>query len=331
MPVEPGAAVDVHHHWIPQDLVDNLSGHLPEGYSVREVPGIKHIIDPQGLRVQSVFVDEFPDIERRLKLMDEAGIELALLSPGCYPNWITMKAARLFNDASQDVLKRYGDRLRPMVNVPPFGEPGVLEEMERAARMGLTGVAATTHFRGLYMDEEAYLPFLRKAAELDLPVFVHAAGAPVHYEDLVKHSLTTPLGRAFDLCLAPLRLLLGGVMDQIPDLKVVIAHLGGFTFLDLKRFFGAPAREGHGGYPLEQARQVMHRMLFDTAPAGWYGPAEIQFAVDALGVERVALGSDYPHSLLTDAANHVRGLPSSVEVVAQVEGGNARSFYKLLG
>ncbi len=329
MPVELGPAVDVHHHWIPQELVDNLRSYLPEGYSVREVPGIKHIIDPKGLRVQSVFVDDFPDIDRRLKLMDEAGIRMALLSPGCYPNWITMRAARLFNDASQDVLRHHGGRLKPMVNVPPFGEPGVLEEMERAAKMGLTGVAATTHFQGLYMDEEQYLPFFQKAAELDLPVFVHAAGAPVHYEDMIKHSLTTPLGRAFDLCLAPLRLILGGVMDRIPDLKVVIAHLGGFTFLDLKRFFGGPAREGHGGYPMDQARQVMRRMLFDTAPAGWYGSAEIQFALDALGGERVALGSDYPHSQLRDATQHVRGLDSSSDVVQRVAGGNARSFYKL--
>jgi len=321
--------IDVHHHWLPRELVDDLESYLPEGYSVRRDPQTKHILDPSGLRVQSVFLEEFPDLERRLELMDEAGIRLALLSPGCYPNWITMKAARLMNDASADVARRLGDRLKPMVNVPPFGEPGILEEMERGAKMGLTGVAMTANFRGLYPDEEAYLPFLRKAAELDLPVFMHAAGAPVHYVDLIKHNLATPMGRSIDLCLAPLKLLYSGVFDSIPDLKLVVAHLGGFTFLNLKRFFSGRAREGHGGYTLEQARRAMQRMLFDTAPAGWYGPAEIRFAIDALGVERVALGSDYPHGELRQAANHVRSLAISEADQLQVAEGNAKRFYAL--
>lgn len=329
MAFDLGPAIDIHHHWIPREMVERLAEYLPEGYSIRETPGIKNIIDPQGLRVQSVFVEEFPDIERRLQLMDEAGIQQALLSPGCYPNWITMKAARLMNDASADIARHYGDRLKPMVNVPPHGEPGILEEMERAAKMGLRGVAATTHFGGQYVDEEVYLPFLRKAAELDLPVFVHAAGAPVHYDDLRKYNLTTPMGRSFDLCLAPLRLIMSGRMDGIPTLKVVIAHLGGFTLLNLDRFFGGPAREGHGGVPLEQARKSMEHMLFDTAPAGWFGPAEIGFAINALGVERVALGSDYPHGALQDAMDHLRGLDSDDTTKRRVAGENARAFYGL--
>jgi predicted TIM-barrel fold metal-dependent hydrolase len=329
MAFDLGPAIDVHHHWIPQDLVDNLESYLPEGYSVRRDPDIKHILDPNGLRVQSVFLEEFPDLERRIELMNEAGIQTALLSPGCYPNWITMKAARLFNDASADVLKRYGERLKPMVNVPPFGEPGVIEEMERAAKLGLTGLAMTTHFGGLYPDEEQYLPFLRKAAELNLPVFMHAAGAPVHYEDLRKYNLSTPMGRGIDLCLAPVKMLYGGVFERIPDLKLVVAHLGGFLFLHLKRFFNDRGREGHGGYTLDQARQTMQRMLFDTAPAGWNGPAEIRFAIDSLGVERVALGSDYPHSKLADATDHIRNLRASEHEKTQLAVGNAQRFYKL--
>lgn len=329
MSFDLGPAVDVHHHWIPRELVEQLETYLPEGYRVRQREGVKDILDPKGLRVQSVFEEEFPDLENRQKLMDEAGIQTAILSPGCYPNWITMKAARLINDASQDVVHRYGNRLKPMVNVPPHGEPGIFEEMERAAKMGLTGVAATAHFHGKYMDEDVYLPFFRKAAELDLPVFVHAAGAPVYYDDLVPHNLTTPMGRSFDLCLTPLKLILGGVIESVPGLKVVIAHLGGFTFLNLKRFFGAQSREGHGGYTLERAHQTMERMLFDTAPAQWYGPAEIQVAVDALGIGRVALGSDYPHGDLKVSTDNLRGLKLSEEAKAQVAGNNTAMFYGL--
>src|SRR5919202_276562 len=114
---ELGPAVDVHHHWLPRELSERVAAYLPEGYSVREDGPVKHVLDPRGQRVQSIHVERFADIDRRLQLMDHAGIQVALLSPGCFPQWIRMPAARLINDAASDLVKRYGDRLKPMVHV----------------------------------------------------------------------------------------------------------------------------------------------------------------------------------------------------------------------
>src|SRR5579884_339651 len=328
MPIDIGPAADIHHHWLPAELIAHVEDYLPEGYSVRDREGVRDVIDPKGLRVQSLFIEEFADVRRRLELMDEAGIRTAHISPGCFPNWITMKAARLINDASADMVRNHGDRLKPMVNVPAFGEPGVLEELERGAKLGLTGVAATCHFRGKYPDEEEWLPFFQKAAELDLPVFLHAAGAPVHYQDLVKYNLAAPMGRSLDLCLAPVKLIYSGIFERIPNLRMVVGHLGGFVFLNLKRWFGPVSREGHGGCSMETAQRAMDRMLFDTAPAGWYGPLEIEYAVSILGANRIALGSDYPHGGLNTAADHLRNCSFSDDQARLVASGNARRLYK---
>src|SRR5437899_1140426 len=328
VPSDLGPAADIHHHWLPAELIAKVEDYVAEGFTIRDAEGIRHIIDPKGLRVQSLFIEEFADVDKRLKLMDEADIQTAHISPGCFPNWITMKAARLINDASADLVRNHSDHLKPMVNVPAFGEPGILEEMERGAKMGLTGVAATCHFRGKYPDEEEWLPFFRKAAELDLPVFLHAAGAPVHYEDLVKYNLATPMGRSLDLCLAPVKLIYSGIFERIPNLRMVVGHLGGFVFLNLKRFFGPVSREGHGGCSLEDAQKAMDRMLFDTAPAGWYGPAEIQYAVSILWANRIALGSDYPHGDLKTATDHLRNCTFGDDEKQQVAQGNAKKMYR---
>jgi aminocarboxymuconate-semialdehyde decarboxylase len=330
MAVELKRAIDVHHHWLPRELIDHVERYLPDGYSVRKQELVKHVLDPQGQRVQSIHVEPFSDVTRRLQLMDEAGIQVALLSPGCFPQWITLQAAHLINDAAADLLAHYGERLRPMVHVPPFGEPGILEEMERGARLGLTGVCMSTNFRGLYPDDQAYLPFLNKAAELSLPVFVHAAGTPVHYEDLRPYGLATPLGRSIDLCLVPIRLIYGGVLERIPNLKLVIAHLGGSFAFHVKRFFGAPV-EGGQPFPVGRAQRAMDQLLFDTAPAFWHGPAEIEFALGSLGMSRVTLGSDYPHGhgALKQATDHVQALPLTPSEKQQIAGENLRRFYGL--
>jgi aminocarboxymuconate-semialdehyde decarboxylase len=326
----PQAVIDVHHHWLPRELIDRLTSYLPDGYSVREEERIKHVLDPFGQRVQSIHVEPFSDLTRRLELMDQAGIDLALLSPGCFPQWITLAAARLINDAATDVLAHHGDRLRPMVHVPPFGEPGILEEMQRAARLGLTGVCMTANFGGRYPDDAAYEPFLAHAAELDLTVFVHAGGTPAHYEDMRQYGLATPLGRSVDLCLAAVRLIYSGVLERLPNLRLVIAHLGGAFCFNVRRFFGAPV-EGGEPFPVERAQRAMDHLLFDTAPASWHGPPEIQLALGTLGAQRVTFGSDYPHprSALQQAREHLRALQVSESDRQAIASGNARRFYKV--
>lgn len=328
--VDLGEAVDVHQHWLPRELVQRVREYLPDGYSMREEGMTRHIFDPNGQRVQSIHAEEFPDVEQRLRLMDEAGIQMALLSPGCFPQWMTLKAARLINEAAADLAKRHGVRLKPMVNVPPFGEPGIVEEMERGAKLGLTGVCISTNFGGLYPDEEAYRPFLRKAAELDLPVFVHAAGTPVHYEDMRKFNLSTPVGRGLDHTLVVVRVLYSGVLEDIPNLKMVMAHLGGSYFAHVRRFIGKSFEQAHA-FPVERAERVMQRLLFDTAPSFWNGPTEIQCALDNLGSERLALGSDYPHGsrTLQDATAHLRALKVDNRTKRQVAGENLRALYGL--
>lgn len=327
-----GIVIDVHNHWMPQELLDRIERTLPEGFrAVRTDDGRINILDRFGDSHQTIDIEGYGDTTKRLANMDIAGIDVVMLSAGCYPSWMTMDAARTYNDAGADLMRKHGGRLRPMIHVPPFGEPGILEEMERAAKLGLPGVGIATNFRGRYPDEDEYLPFLRKAAELNLPVFIHAAGQPVHSEDLRKYTLTRSLGRALDHTLVAVRMLYSGILAGLPNLRVVINHLGGTFFATTKRYLDtAPdAKLPPGGY-----RKLLDQMLFDTAPAFWWGPAEVECAVRSLGAEHVALGSDYPaHPMRADprvlqvAIANVRGAHLSADEERMILGGNAERFY----
>jgi len=326
--------IDVHNHWMPAELLATVERCLPDNYRCeRTDDGRINIIDEFGSRAQTIDQVAYGDVTMRLANMDAAGIDVALLSAGCYPSWITLEAARIFNDAGADLMRAHGGRLQPIAHVPPFGEDGIIEELERAARLGLPGVGITTNYHGHYPDEDEYLPFFRKAADLGLPVFIHAAGAPVHSDDLRKYNLTRNLGRALDHTLVVVRMLYSGVLAGIPDLKIVFNHLGGTFFATVKRYLDVPPDSPlpPGGY-----RKLLERTLFDTAPAFWWSPVEIECAVRALGVERVALGTDYPaHPMRGDPAvlhagiANVRQTPFTEDEKGMILGGNAERFYRL--
>jgi predicted TIM-barrel fold metal-dependent hydrolase len=329
-----GPVVDVHHHWMPRELVERMEEYVPEGYRIQRLDtGVCRVYQPDGVQVMTVNPQYYCDAQVQIRDMNAAGIDLALLSSSCFPSWMTLKAARLMNDASAELQQQYPDRFLPMAHVPPFGEAGAIEELDRAGRqLGLRGVCITTNFHGHYPDEDEYRAFLRKAVELDLPVYVHAAGAPPESRGMAQWDLARTMGRSLEHALVTIRLLYSGVLDELPGLRMVMPHLGGAFFINMKRFFHSPPHLINNA-PEVPYRRLMGQLLFDTAPSFWYGPTEIACAVATLGVERVALGSDYPAfwepSVMADAVAHVKALPIDDADKARVAGGNALAFYKL--
>ncbi|HEY7066351.1 MAG TPA: amidohydrolase family protein [Chloroflexota bacterium] len=347
-----GPVIDVHHHWLPRELVDHVEDYLPPGYRAeRGADGRIGIYDPDGLEGLTVTPERWCGAAVQLADMDAADIDVAVLSAACYPAWITLPAARLLNDAYADLQRKHPRRFVGLAHMPPLGDAGALEELERARRLGLRGVCITTNFQGRYPDDPAIRPLLRKAAELDMPVVVHAAGAPAENVALRPYNLYRTFGRSFDSCLVAARLLASGVLDELPGLRVVIPHLGGGFFAHVGRVAAGPrattatASTAPGAGPLpgsveraaispaSRTPRGLDQLLFDTAPSFTWSPLEIGWAVEGLGVARLALGSDYPVGadprVLSAAVDHVRALPLDPADRARIAGGNAAAFLGL--
>lgn len=325
--------VDSHHHFLPRAVVDDLAAFLPEGFSVKRDGARLHVYegDARHLTIDPTYLC---DIEQQVRDMDAAGIQTAVLSAAVFQEWMSMDAARIFNRELAELAQRYRGRFIGLAHVPPFGEAGALEELERAVReYGLRGVCITTSFRRKYPDEADYYPFYAKVAELGVPIFVHAAGCPLDMPSLERYALGSTLGRGVDHALVTARLLYSGVMETFPNVRFLMGHLGGAFYGMVKRLVvEAPSRPSNA-IPQRDYRAQLRRMWFDTAPSFWQGPPEVAHAIATLGIDRICFGSDYPagpgKTVMTDAVEIITALHLDDAALRKICFTNASELFSL--
>ncbi len=320
--------IDVHHHWMPQEHVENLEKYLRPGEVVEPLDEDNWFIKAKG-RILFPPARAYYRIDEHIRDLDIAGVDMAVLSLSCWQEWTTMATAPVINDCMAEVQSRHPDRFIGLAHVPPF-EEGALEELERAVKvLGLRGVAITTHTLGRYPDAPEFRPFYAKVAELDVPIIVHAASLPQGEAilNIVYDGIGHPLvGRILDHSLATIRTLTSHMLDDFPSLRFVHGHLGGAAFF--------PAREWLmlAGPEYEKYRPQLY---FDTAPLGWSRHA-LTCAAASHGVDYVMMGSDYPAAAhsgqdIASAVKAIQELDLTAEEKERILGGNAARVFKIEG
>ena len=144
--------IDVHHHYLPQELADNFERHVPDHVEVRRKDGIV-TLSRRNDGYEYIVVDPalWCDPERQIRDMDAAGIDHAVLSVACYQDWMTMEAARLCNDGIAALVASHPDRFAGMISIPPDGGEPMVAEVHRATHeLGLRGINLSTSYRGMY-------------------------------------------------------------------------------------------------------------------------------------------------------------------------------------
>jgi predicted TIM-barrel fold metal-dependent hydrolase len=287
--------IDVHHHFLPRSFFDHIDTLLPpdleavwhEGAFAGRDRRTGFTFTP--LRNLSCWYD--PDTQ--LRAMDAAGIDHAVVSAACFQDWMTIEAARTINDGTAELVARYPDRFSGMISVPPDLAQETASEIKRGRELGLCAINMTTTHRGRYPDHEDFRPLFEAAASLKLPIYIHPSWhTPLPNMD--RWDLDRAIGKPTDLNLGIAGLMFGGTFNDLPDLRVMFAHLGGSLPVTLRRlFYGQPGwlRVPDYDYPT-----LLKRLFVDTAPGMWWSPIDIECAAKIIGVEQLLMGSDYPLS-----------------------------------
>jgi len=276
---------------------------------------------------------EMWDYEARIKDMDNAGVDLAIVSLTC-PNAyfgdqeISSRAATMVNDSMAEQQRLRPDRIGWFASLPWQYADAAVAELKRCVEAGAVGVMVIANIDGANLTHPDFAPVWEAIDALSLPVLVHPT-APQGTVDmgLDEYGLIPPIGFMFDTSLAILRMILDGFIDRYPNLKIIAAH-GGAT---LPYLVGRLDR-CHEMIPAcaevirEKPSSYLARIYYDSVV---YTQDALALCIKVGGEENMLYGSDYPHNIgdMSGCLARVNALPSSV--AAKVRNGNAMRIFNL--
>ncbi len=318
--------VDFHHHFVPRELI-------------KEDPGDRLILsyDENGAPSYTTHKLLF-DHDAHIRMMDEAGIDLALLSSASGMS-ADLERTRLVNDTAKALEKRYPNRYMGFAHANPLGGSEHMKELARCAdELGYPGVTITSEQDGVYLDAPAFEPFWTECERRGLLVFVHPALKLNESRHFDAYDLARSVGREFSLVMAVIRLINAQVFDRHPKLVVQMSHLGGGIAALLgrlrsyqdKEFWGTKGNPRHGIAPARDFDHYLrNNFIFDTG--GFCGEiGSVKTALVEIPAARIVFGTDYPQEIRTAGINktfiaEIAKLGADGEAILR---GNAR---KLLG
>lgn len=305
------AVIDVHTHMMNPDWVDGLAAH--EGYGLVQAQG-KRMISLNG-RPYIPVEEEMLDYDMRIKDMDKAGVDLAIISlttPSVY--WAdepeAVRLSKIVNDDMADRERAHPDRLRFFATLPWQHDTAAIAELDRALALGAVGVFVGANLDGMALTDPSVAAVWQAIDDKSLPVLVHPAPLPgAEAMNLHEYNLIQVVGFMADTSIAVARMIYDGFFDRYPNLQLIAAHVGGTLPYIVGRMDACyddmpPCSEKISEPPSEYMRRIYYDSIGFT-------PEAIQMCLNVGGEDRVMFGSDYPHLIghMTPAQERVQALP----------------------
>lgn len=273
----------------------------------------------------NAIVERLQDLgERRLADMDATGIErqiISLTAPGLqvFDADTAVGLATDYNDELAEAVRGNPDRYAALAAIAPQNPAAAAAELERSvSRHGFNGAIINSHVQGEYLDDEKFWDIFAAAEALDVPVYIHPqTPPPAMIEPFLESGLDGAIyGFAVETGLHLLRLIVSGLFDSFPKLRVVVGHLGeGIPYwLFRVDFFhrGIVQTKRYANFkPLAmKPSDYMRRNIYVTTSGMAWEPA-ILFAQSVLGGDRVLYAMDYPYQFVPEEVAVTDNLPVS--------------------
>ena len=324
--------IDVHTHMLNKEWLELLRRHGRPRYEVK-----KSLDAPEGIFLDGApFMTPQPghfDYDERMRAMDAAKVDLAILSLTC-PNvyWggeaVSREAARIANADMARAEKAYPGRIRWLASLPWEYPESALTELKRACDAGAVGVMVLANIAGRSLTDPDFAPVWREIDRRALPVLVHPTAPPGTPEmDLRQFNLIASIGFMFDTSLAVARMCFDGFFDRYPDLKLIASHAGAALpylagRLDICFDKMNACRTRTDRPPSDYLRHIYYESVT-------YRQEALELCLKVGGEHHVMYGSDYPHNIgdMKGCLARVDALPAGQR--AAVRGGTAQRVFKL--
>ena len=298
--------IDAHSHWLPEQIVSN-SHFFHKGWT---------------------------DIESQLKIMDQAGVDLAILS---YPTTDAhlkigsiSQVAHIYNDNIAKILKAYPKRFIGAAILPVDNTIDMLDELKRVTgELGFKAISFASSYNGIYLDDKMFFPIYEEAQEKDIPIFVHPQIVnPIGFERVKDPLLTPVIEYVFDTTISVGKLLMSDILRKYSKVKFIFAHFGG-AICYLKQRFDTTYQmlramnfvKDLQGLPSDYFKNIYVDTSGDTTKANFL------LSLELMGSKHILWGSDWPAKKdIASGIKAVNDLNISVDDKKNILGGNLKNI-----
>lgn len=239
--------------------------------------------------------------EKRIKECDHHHVDVQVLStvPVMFNYWTKPKdcleLSQFLNDHIAGIVQRFPKRFIGLGTLPMQAPELAIKELERCKKIGLAGVQIGSHVNEWNLNDPDLFPVFQACSELGMAVFVHP-WEMMGQEKMQRYWLPWLVGMPAETSLAICSMIFGGVFERLPKLRVAFAHGGG-------SFPSTIGRIEHGfncrpdlvaiDNPVNP-RAYLGKFWLDSLV---HDKAMLNYVIDLVGANRIALGSDYPFPL----------------------------------
>jgi 2,3-dihydroxybenzoate decarboxylase len=281
---------------------------------------------------------DFADL--RIKEMDEAGVDIQVLSHGApsaqkLPADIAAKVAREVNDRLAAQIKTNPSRFTGFAALPTAVPEAAADELERCIKeLGFKGAMIHGTANGEFLDAQKFWPIFARAEKLDVPIYFHPALPDPRITDiyLKEYVKDFPLvvrpawGFTIDTATQAIRMVLSGVFEKHPKLKIILGHFGETLPFLLWRIDSALKRPG--------GKQVDFRGIFSSnfwlTTSGFFSDPALLCCVMEMGVDRILFAVDWPFVIDNKpGVQWLSRIPLSDEDKIKIASGNAKRLLRM--
>lgn len=312
--------IDLENHFYNQFSVDVLQGREGKGYPYWDAKTNAVWFMEQVSMDHTVLGPKLCDFaEKRIPEMEKLEIEKAVISlaPGIdiLPAGESVEACRKANDALYELTQRYPQLIGSAI-LPMFDAKAAVAELDRCVNdLGFKMWQAHSNIAGHHHDEEQFRPIWKKLEELGIFVYLHPNYNPLNdmFNDFGYPMAGPGLGFTADTSGAIIRIMLSGMLDEMPNLQIVLGHFGEALPFLMERLDNRMAMLPEPKQLNEQKPSYYFDHNIKVTTSGNTSIPAFECTRAAIGMDNILLGTDHPFESMTECIEYLEKCPMSVE------------------